>query len=158
VHHQKERVLAQRGILAMDRLSELLRLTWAEDVVSGSYSRVVLPEGTVSEVEFRRITGLGPDGVTPQTETVRLLWRPLGGEVQDGLDNNENGMADEGELVEVRADGTERLLALNVPAGGLTIEDGGDGFLSFHLEVLEPAEPGRGGTRSRRFAARVPVR
>ncbi len=55
----------------------------------------------VSDFVFQGIAGVVA-GVVDPTDPARLFWRYSAGELNDGLDNNDNGLADEGEIVFTR--------------------------------------------------------
>ena len=128
--------LARRGMLAIEMLTGLVRCADGESFIADPLGTTKLPDGSVTEIQLRRVSGLNSDLTATLSEVTRIRWRPAQGEQVDGYDNNGNKMIDEGELVVIRADGAERVMARGVPQQGLRFKDTGDGFVNLYLTLM----------------------
>ena len=84
-----------------------------KDLVKGSVSTLVNPTPAspfnTEQITFQRATGyVAGAPVADLPEQILLEYMP--GEVDDGIDNNGNGHADEGQVVWIRTDGTRVVL------------------------------------------------
>lgn len=155
---QGKETLAQRGNVAMDRLSQLIRGTRSEDLIPDPFGISALPDGAVTEIQFQRTSGVNADLALEMKEAVLLKWRLAPGEAKDGIDNNGNLLVDEGDLVMITPDGRVGHIASNVPDQGLKLYDTGDGFIRISLEVVLPPSKKGEVARRRTFKTKVPLK
>jgi type II secretory pathway pseudopilin PulG len=150
--------LARRGLVAIQRLSDLVRGSEGESFIADPFGTATLPDGSVTEIQVRRVVGVDGDWNAVRSEVTRIRWTPSPGEVYDQIDNDGDGLVDEGDLIAITATGKVTLLAHNVPDQGLRIRDTGDGFVSLSVTLQHPRREGGRAPLTRTFDTRVPLR
>ena len=88
--------LTAQGRRAMDRMTELLSQTRRASVLPAAPGAQA-PAST-RRIDFPRVVGFNA-GVAAWSNTERLEFQYVPGEVDDGVDNNGNGLIDEGRVV-----------------------------------------------------------
>jgi prepilin-type N-terminal cleavage/methylation domain-containing protein len=126
--------LAIRGRIALERIARELRAASLATVSAAA------PPLGASALTYQCATGWS-GGAAVLGPQAKIEWRLAPGEVDDGVDNNGNGLVDEGQVIvtegygtaqavaSVLCDGVARLAAGEVANG---VDDNGDGLIDEH--------------------------